>query len=84
MYKIFQSSVDPNELALTIKGLLVGLVPILMLLVGLNHISVGQDQVSGIIDALSNIVIGIGSVVSSVMVAWGLIRKLLVEIGLIK
>jgi hypothetical protein len=82
--KIFTSSVNSNELALTIKGLLVGLVPVIMLLLGLNNISVGQEQINSIIEAIVNVVVAVSTVISTVMIAVGVVRRFLVEIGVIK
>ena len=44
------SSADPAEISLSIKGVLVGVVPYLMFAIGLAHLNVGQDQLNAIID----------------------------------
>jgi hypothetical protein len=77
---IVVSSADPSQVALTIKGGLVFLVPAAMALSGLTHINVGQDQLNMLIDGLASVVQAVLTVVSAVMVFVGMVRKLWITI----
>jgi len=65
----FQSSTGSGDLALTIKGLLVALVPLTVAAMQRFNVHLAQDQVSAVIDA------GFAAV-AAVMVLVGLIRKI--------
>jgi hypothetical protein len=77
---IVMSSANPSEVALTIKGGLVFLVPATMALAGVTHINVGQDQLNTLIDGFAAIVQTLLTVVSAVMVFVGMVRKLWITI----
>jgi len=72
---LLQSSADPNEVSLTIKGLLIGAIPVVMAVLGLAHINLGQDQLTGIVDALVNVVQIALTLFSAVATLYGLVRK---------
>ena len=82
--KILASSVNPEKLSLTIKGILVGLAPVLLVIFGVSNINVGQEDLNQIIDATSNAIISVGGTISAIMILWGAIRKVLVLTDLIK
>lgn len=69
------SSQDPSEISLTIKGVLVGVIPYLMILIGLAHLNVGQDQLSTIVDGACTLIQDALMLVSAVMTVYGLVRK---------
>jgi hypothetical protein len=73
---IVVSSANPAEISLTIKGVLIGIIPNAMLLVGLAHLNVGQDQLTLLFDAVANLVQAVLTAVASVMTVYGLARKL--------
>jgi uncharacterized membrane protein (GlpM family) len=70
------SSEDPSEVSLTIKGVLVGVIPYVMILIGLTHINVGQDQLSAIVDGVSTFVQDALMLVSAAITLFGFGRKL--------
>ena len=63
------SSVDPNKVSLTIKGLAVGLVPVAILITSQLGIELSQTE-------LMEVVTQVGVAISSVMVAFGGFRKI--------
>lgn len=73
---IVLSSQDPAEVSLTIKGALVGLLPVLMIVAGVAHINVGQDTLSTIFDSVAGLVQAGLTIVAAGMTAYGLLRKL--------
>jgi uncharacterized membrane protein (GlpM family) len=72
---IVVSSQSPSEISLTIKGVLVGVIPYLMILIGLTHLNVGQDQLSALVDGACTLLQDALMLVSAVMTAYGLARK---------
>jgi hypothetical protein len=73
---IVVSSADPQEISLSIKGVLVGLVPYVIAISGLAHLNVGQDQMTGLIDGVANVIQYALALVSGVMMVWGMARKI--------
>ena len=82
--KFLTSSVDPNELGLTVKGFLTALIPVVLVLSGIAHVNVGQEQISQFIDALVNIVVASTTLISTVAIFVGIVRKILVAVGIVK
>lgn len=70
----FRSSVDPRKVALTIKGLAV-FVPTAIVFLKYFNVNVGVEDVNNLIDALANVVVIVGTLVSAVMVVYGFGRK---------
>ena len=72
--KIFQwfvySSANPTKYALTVKSLLLGVLPVLMMVTGISG-----DEANTAVDALSNFVFLILSAVSAMGVIFGFARK---------
>lgn len=66
--KYLGSSANPEKLALTIKGALVSLVPLLVIIFTNYNIDITSDEIMEIINAIF-------AVVGSVMVMWGIVRK---------
>lgn len=72
--KILQSSVDANSLSLTIKGILIALIPAIIIVARYMGYVVSQDSLLAIAQDL-------GLFVASLVTALGLIRKLAVYLG---
>jgi uncharacterized membrane protein (GlpM family) len=77
---IVVSSADPGEISLTIKGVLVGLVPYVIALAGLGHLNFGADQLNTAIDAVATFVQAGLALVSAAMVLVGMARKVWITI----
>lgn len=82
--KIFSSSVDPQKLALTVKGLILGIIPVVLFVSGTAQINLGQQDLTSFADATFNAIIAVSSALSAIMVVVGIIRKILVKAGAIK
>jgi hypothetical protein len=74
---IVVSSINPSEVSLTIKGVLVGTIPTIMFLLGVIHLNVGQEDLNLLIDSIAAIVQLVLALVAVIMTALGLLRKLL-------
>jgi len=68
-HKLLGSSVDANKLALTVKGLLVGIVPVVVLIASQFKVDLTPNELTEIINVLF-------IVVSSGITAYGLGRKI--------
>jgi len=72
LHPVLGSSVDPTQLALTWKGVAVGVIPIIVIVAKQFNIVLDQNDLVAFVDSLL-------TVVSAVMVAWGLGRKIVVR-----
>lgn len=76
----FSSSVDPQKLALTVKGLLVSILPIAIILVNkFVEVDISEDA-GALVDTIGNIIIAVGGLVSVAMTGYGIIRKIIIKI----
>lgn len=69
--RLLGSSVDPNKVALTVKGLLTGLIPVIIIIAKGFSIQLDESTLVTLIELISGIVAG-------VMVVYGLGRKVVV------
>lgn len=67
---LFTSSIDPNKISLTIKGLMLALLPALIYVTGVD-----EAQLTPLIDALVYVINVSVSLVSAWMIFYGLARK---------
>lgn len=79
MKDLFFSSVDPNKIALTIRGLSV-LVPSVVVLLSFFNINVGAEELNELINALAQLIVMALSLVSFVVTVYGLVRKIYFKI----
>jgi len=82
--KFLTSSVNPEQLGLTVRGILTAIVPVILILSGLANVNVGQEQASQFVEAIVNIVIAFTTLVSAITIFVGMVRKILVATGIIK
>lgn len=75
MNKLLASSSDPKQLSLTVRGVLVAVVPLVAVVIRAAGGELDDSQVQVIIDSVSNAVFMFGSAVSLIMMVAGLIRK---------
>lgn len=78
------SSADSQKLALTVKGILVGIIPLLLIVAQSQGWNLGQNDLNNFAEAVSTLIIAYGGVFSAGMVLAGVIRKIFVAVGLIK
>lgn len=80
MNKFLSSSANPKELSLTVIGLITYVVPIVALIVNTTGGQFSNEDVRIVIETTTNLVATIGTVASSVMVVYGLLRKVFLSI----
>lgn len=81
-YGAFSSSVNPEKLALSIKGLIV-FVPSAVALAKLWNVDISENDLTSIILTASLAISQAGTAVGTGMTLWGLVRKLLVKLDLL-
>ena len=75
MIKLLASSVNPEKLSLTIKGL----IPLIIIIVSVFGFNVTEIDVNVIVDNIVKIVVAIGGIASLFATLYGLIRKIAVS-----
>jgi hypothetical protein len=76
MNKFLESSVDPSKLSLTVKGLLLSLLPVFLVLTGMT-----EETIQPIIDVIVQAVFLVTALVSTFQILYGLIRKIYVGLN---
>jgi uncharacterized membrane protein len=76
--KLIQSSQDPTKVSLTVRGALLGLVP-MFLFVSQHFGFQGVDEtlLVEVIELITNIVSAALAIISTVVMLWGLVRKVI-------
>lgn len=69
------SSADPTQLALTIKGILVGITPLILIFFGLAKIDIGQEDWEQFMELIYQLVIYSTGLISLGATLYGLGRK---------
>jgi len=82
--KVFASSVDPEKISLTIKGVIIAAVPVVIAIAGLTRLNLGQADISALADGLIGAIDLMAKTAAALMIVFGLVRKILVGIGVIK
>lgn len=75
MNKVLASSSDPKQLSLTVRGVLVTVVPLVAVVIKVAGGELDDSSVQAIVDGVSEAVFLFGSAVSVVMMVAGLVRK---------
>jgi len=73
------SSIDPDKLALSVKGFLATLIPVLVMISGVFGVTLDIGELNTIGDSIQNIIIAIGTVITGGITLIGLIRKVIVR-----
>lgn len=76
-YGFLSSSVDPQSLSLTVKGILLGVVPAVIFVAPLLGFNLNQEDLTNLVDAIEKLVFWGASGVSVCMVVYGGIRKII-------
>lgn len=84
MNKIIASSVNPEKLSLTIKGVIVAVVPIVIAVAGLTKLNLGSADITALGDGLINAVNLMAQLAAAIMIVVGVVRKIGIGLGLIK
>ena len=75
MNKILSSSVNPDKLALTFRGL----IPLIIFLGMLKGVEITEAELNDILQNIILVIGVVGSAISAIVTTWGLIRKFLVK-----
>lgn len=73
--KFLQSSVNPVELSMRVRGALMTIVPIAGLVLKSVGSEVSEDNLKQAVELIGDIVIAAGSLVSAGMMLWGTVRS---------
>ncbi len=72
LHPILGSSTDPTKVAMTIKGIALGLIPLITLLLGANGYDVTTTDLTEMVEALT-------AVAASTITAYGVGRKIVLK-----
>lgn len=75
MNKLLASSSDPKQLSLTVRGILVAIVPLVATVIKLAGGELDGDSAKLVVDTVSDGVFLFSSAISAVLVVVGLVRK---------
>ena len=78
MNKLFASSINPEKLSLTVKGILGGIATFVVSLAVLFGVNITQGDFQMAINGVGDFIVAIGAVISTAMVIYGGIRKIVV------
>lgn len=74
------SSANPEKLALTVRGFLVGIIPLALYLAPLAGIQLDAGNLSGIVELIKQLVeVGLG-LIAGIITLYGLIRKIVLSV----
>lgn len=74
--KFLASSIDPEKLSLTVKGILVGLIPLALIVFP----EITQIELQGAVDGIVNVIISVSIAISALATLMGALRKIVVKI----
>ncbi|HDY66712.1 MAG TPA: hypothetical protein ENH85_02850 [Candidatus Scalindua sp.] len=64
---------------MTVKGILIGIIPLVLLIASSAGVDLAQGELSEIVEAISAVVISAGGALSAVVTLAGLVRKIAVK-----
>lgn len=76
-YPQLGSSVNPEQLSLTIKGFLLGIIPFLAIINSWFGINIEEEGIRGLSESIPAMIAGLWSAWSLVIVVYGGIRRLI-------
>jgi len=76
MHKLLGSSIDPQKLALTVKGILVAIAPVVFLVARSAGFSFGEADYTAVINVIMDLIAQVGALAGTLMTIYGAIRKL--------
>ena len=80
------SSYDPEKLATTVKGILMGAIPVILFLTNAAGWaeSINQESLRQLFEAVVQLIQVGGGLIAAAMTFWGLLRKTLIGLGVMK
>jgi len=76
MHKILGSSQDSNKLALRVKSILLGLIPLVMVISGLAGWDIGEEALHNLVEMIIDGVVAGTALVAVGQQIWGWIRAI--------
>lgn len=73
---LLQSSVDPKKLSLTVKAVILGVIPFLAIIKAVTGLDIAPGVIEQIADTAGQAITAIWAAVSLIGILWGLIRKI--------
>lgn len=73
--KWLQSSEDEAKLALTVKGVLTTIVPVILIISNAKGWHITQSSLDAVIDAILNVLAVLGTVIGAIVTLIGAVRK---------
>ena len=80
MNQLFSSSANPNQASTTLKNF----IPLILLIAGLFGVQVTDVALNNVVDLIVDAALSIGIAITAVLTLWGTVKKLLVQVGIIK
>lgn len=79
VYSATRSSVDPEKLSLTVKGLLTGFIPVILMLTR-GSLDIDASDLTMLVDQIIMVIQSGAAFAAAIMVAYGSLRKVWVAI----
>ena len=76
MHKMLGSSANPENIALTVKGILIGIIPVIIIVAKGFNVDINNDELTSTVEFIVSIIVQTGALISLVMTAFGAIRKI--------
>lgn len=77
--KFLRSSADAEQLSLTIKGILIGIVPFLLWIANANGVQLVQGDLSEVVNLIASSAKDILTAISAIITTIGAIRKIIIK-----
>ena len=77
---VVKSSVNANQLSLTVKAFLYGIIPGILFLANLAHVQIGSAELTSIVDGIVQVIVTLGGFISALVFVVGLVRKIVFTI----
>jgi len=74
---LVKSSANASQISLTVKGILIGAVPAIIILANLMNINLKNQELTAVIDLVAQLIVLIGGTISVAVTAYGAVRKLI-------
>lgn len=75
MNKLLASSINPEQLSLTIKGILIGLFPLILFFFP----DIAQAELQAVVDGILSVIIVATAALSAIVTLIGAVRKIVVK-----
>lgn len=75
-YWIILSSENAQNLSLTVKAFLTGIIPVAMFLANTTHVKFDSNTLTAIIDGIASVITYLGGLITALVFLYGLFRKI--------